>query len=88
MNLRSEMEDAISETKRIKGNYEQQLNQKQEKMKSLVFSNEKELQEIKDLEDKIEILEKNNMKIKKQYEHLQLVNSSIAQELGLSKGFI
>jgi hypothetical protein len=48
-------------------------------MKSLVFSNEKELQEIKDLEDKIEILEKNNMKIKKQYEHLQLVNSSIEQ---------
>jgi hypothetical protein len=28
------------------------------------------------------------MKIKKQYEHLQLVNASIAQELGLSKGFI
>ena len=44
MHLRSEMEDAISETKRIKGNYEQELNQKDEKMKSLVFSNEKELQ--------------------------------------------
>ena len=28
------------------------------------------------------------MKIKKQYEHLQLINASIAQELGLSKGFI
>ncbi len=44
MNLRSEMENAISETKRVKANYEQELNQKDEKMKSLVFSNEKELQ--------------------------------------------
>ena len=26
--------------------------------------------------------------MKKQYEHLQLINSSLAQELGLSKGFI
>lgn len=33
-------------------------------------------------------MEKNLIKAKKQYEHLQLINSSLAQELGLSKGFI
>lgn len=57
-------------------------------MKNLVFDNEKELQEIKELEDKNEVLEKNNIKLKKQVEHLTMLNQSIAQELGLSKGFI
>lgn len=28
------------------------------------------------------------MKLKKQYDHMQMVHASIAQELGLSKGFI
>lgn len=46
------------------------------------------MQQIKQLEDKIEVLEKNNIKLKKQLDHMNLVNASIAQELGLSKGFI
>jgi len=36
----------------------------------------------------VEVLEKNQLKYKKQYEHIQMINASITQELGLSKGFI
>ena len=55
---------------------------------SLQHSNEEELKEIRDLEDKVEVLEKNQLKFKKQLEHSQMINASITQELGLSKGFI
>ena len=57
-------------------------------MMSLQHSNEEELKEIRDLEDKVEVLEKNQLKFKKQLEHSQMINASITQELGLSKGFI
>lgn len=86
--VRSDLENVYEEMKRVKANFEEELKQKDEKFKTVVTNNEKEMQEIKDLEDKIEVLEKNNVKLKKQYEHLQLINGSIAQELGLSKGFI
>ena len=65
--------------KRIREAAEEEGRVKDERLKTLVFSNEKELNEIKELEDKIEVLEKNQIKIKKQYEHLQLVNASLAQ---------
>jgi DNA repair exonuclease SbcCD ATPase subunit len=77
--VKTELDDTREEIKRIKADFEEQLKQKDDKMKDFTTSNEKEIQEIKDLEDKIEVLEKNNVKLKKQYEHLQLVNASIAQ---------
>ena len=79
---------AEENAKRAREAADEEIRIKEERLKSLVFSNEKEINEIKELEDKIEVLEKNQIKIKKQYEHLQLVNASLAQDLGLSKGFI
>ena len=86
--MKNELDDAEEKVKQIRAAADEQLKVKDERLKTLVFSNEKELNEIKELQDKIEVLEKNLVKVKKQYEHLQLINASIAQELGLSKGFI
>ena len=88
LQMKNDLDEAEETVKRIRSNADEELRVKDERLKTLVFSNEKELNEIKELEDKIEVLEKNQIKIKKQYEHLQLVNASLAQELGLSKGFI
>lgn len=65
--VRSDLENVYEEMKRVKANYEEELKQKDERFKTVVTNNEKEMQEIKDLEDKIEVLEKNNVKLKKQY---------------------
>ena len=88
MQLKNDLDQAEENAKRAREAADEEIRIKEERLKSLVFSNEKEINEIKELEDKIEVLEKNQIKIKKQYEHLQLVNASLAQELGLSKGFI
>ena len=79
LQMKADLDDAEETVKRIRSNADEELRVKDERLKTLVFSNEKELNEIKELEDKIEVLEKNQIKIKKQYEHLQLVNASLAQ---------
>lgn len=46
------------------------------------------MDEIKELERKLVEGEKENVRLRKTVEHLNMVNQSIAQELGLKKGFI
>ena len=79
LQMKNEVDEAELTVKRVRAQVEEELRMKDERLKTLVFSNEKELNEIKELEDKIEVLEKNQVKLKKQYEHLQLINGSLAQ---------
>lgn len=57
-------------------------------MRSLRHDNQQEIDEIKELEGRLAESEKDNIRLRKTVDHLNLVNQSIAQELGLKKGFI
>ena len=51
-------------------------------------SEDKAAQELKELYEKNEKIENENIKLQKQVEHLVRENRSIAQDLGLKKGYI
>lgn len=72
----------------MKEKLEQELQNKDEKLRNLKLDNQKELDQIKELEGRLSECEKENVKFKKTIDHLNLVNQSLAQELGLKKGFI
>lgn len=54
--MKSDLDDAEENVKRIRAAADEEIRVKEERMKTLVFSNEKEMEEIKELEDKIEVL--------------------------------
>ncbi len=61
---------------------------KDEKLRSLKYDNQQEIDEIKDLEGRLTECDKELVRLRKTVDHLNLVNQSLAQELGLKKGFI
>jgi hypothetical protein len=86
--FREYVEKLESDQKSMKEKLEQELQNKDEKLRNLKLDNQKELDEIKELEQKLGECEKENVKFKKTIDHLNLVSQSLAQELGLKKGFI
>ena len=52
------------------------------------YDNQKEIDEINELEKTIDTVEKQNIKLKKQVDHLTMTYNAVATELGLSKGHI
>lgn len=52
---------------------------KDERMKTLKYDNQKEVEEIKDLERRLEEAEKEAIKLRKTIDHFNLLNQSLAQ---------
>lgn len=78
-------EDKIA---RVKQQYEEEMKRRAEKMKVQHPEDDSLNKEIKDLLQKNEKIENENIKLQKQVEHLARENRSLAQELGLKKGYI
>lgn len=79
-------DDRLSE---LKLRFEEELKQREEKYKNEKKpESEKEKELVRELYDKNEKIENENIKLQKQVEHLARENRALAGELGLKKGFI